>query len=81
MYRNIGKDCRISVPIGTRSNTNRSYMHAEAVTAQGIARSVRKGKKRDALCRMLVRKHPKLGLCVRAESTVVVEIEITIAST
>jgi len=37
---------------------------------------VRKGKKRDALCRLVVRKHPRLGDFVQAKSTVLVEIEI-----
>ncbi len=75
-YRNIRKNRRVSVLIDTRSNTESSYMHAEAVTVQGIARPVRKGKKRDALCRLFIRKHPRLGGFVRAESTAMVEIEI-----
>ena len=62
--------------IDTRSNADRSYMDAEVLTVQGIARTVRKGKKRDALCRLFDRKHPKLEGFVRAESTAIVEIEI-----
>ena len=68
-YRNIRNNRRVSVLIDTRSNTDRSYMHAEPVTVQGIARSVRNGRKRDALCRLFVRKHPRLAGFVRAEST------------
>jgi len=64
------------VLIDTRSNADRSYMDAEVLTVQGIARTVRKGKKRDAFCRLFVREHPKLAGFVRAESTVIVEIEI-----
>jgi pyridoxine/pyridoxamine 5'-phosphate oxidase len=43
-YRNIRKNHRVSVLIDNRSNTDRSYMLAEAVTVQGIARTVRKEK-------------------------------------
>ena len=75
-YRNIRKNRHVSVLIDTRSNTDSSYMHAEAFTVQGIARLVRKGKKRYALYRLFVRKHPRLESFARAQSTVLVEIEI-----
>jgi len=75
-YRNIRKNSCVSVLIDTRTNTDRSYMQAEAVTVMGIARPKYRGRKRDALSRLFVKKHPKLAGFVQAEGTVLVEIEI-----
>jgi hypothetical protein len=75
-YKNIIKNKNISLLIDTRSNSVRGYMESEAITILGCASPVRKGKRRDELARIFIRKHPRLAEFVLAPSTSLVLIEI-----
>jgi nitroimidazol reductase NimA-like FMN-containing flavoprotein (pyridoxamine 5'-phosphate oxidase superfamily) len=74
-YGNILASGRVALLIDTRSNTDASYMKAEAVTVIGKARPVRRGVKREALAGILTRKHPALTRFVREETTAVIVVE------
>lgn len=75
-YKNILNNRNVSLMVDTRSNTSKGYMQSEAVTILGTAFALRKGKKRDELCRLFTKKHPKLAGFVNAHSTALIFIEI-----
>lgn len=74
-YRNILANNRVALLIDTRSNTDASYMKSEAVTVIGTARPVRRGRKREELSGILIRKHPALRKFVLATTTAVIVVE------
>jgi nitroimidazol reductase NimA-like FMN-containing flavoprotein (pyridoxamine 5'-phosphate oxidase superfamily) len=75
-YQNILKNRNVSFMIDTRSNTATGYMRSEAVTILGTASPLRKGKKRDELCKIFTKKHPELAGFVNAPSTALIFIAI-----
>lgn len=75
-YKNILRNRNVSFMIDTRANTSKSYMKAEAVTIIGRATPLKKGKRRDALCRIYIEKHPPLAGFARAPSTALVLVTI-----
>ncbi len=74
-YTNILANGRVALLIDTRTNTDRAYLEAEAVTMIGMARSVRKGKRRDMLIATFLRKHPRLAEFANSPSTAIILIE------
>lgn len=74
-YRNILANKKVALLIDTRSNTDAAYMTSEAVTVIGTARPVRRGRKKEELSAMLIRKHPALAGFVRARTTAVIVVE------
>lgn len=75
-YRNILENGKVCLLIDTRSNTGFDYLGAEAMSVEGTARPVRKGKRRDELSRIFTLKHPGLSDFVLADETAVVFVEI-----
>ncbi|MDX1765151.1 MAG: pyridoxamine 5'-phosphate oxidase family protein [bacterium] len=76
-YRNIRKNSHVSLLIDSRSNTERDYLQAEAITISGTAAPVRRGKKWQGLVRHLTHKHPDLAEFVSAPTTALMVVEIT----
>ncbi len=74
-YRNILENSNVSLLIDTRSNTAEGYMSSEAATIVGNALLVRRGRRRDELARLFVRKHPRLSEFVAAPSTALILIK------
>jgi nitroimidazol reductase NimA-like FMN-containing flavoprotein (pyridoxamine 5'-phosphate oxidase superfamily) len=75
-YRNILENRNVCLLIDTRSNTGFDYLGAEAITIEGTARQIRKGKRRKELSQILTRKHPRLSDFVSADGTAIVFVEI-----
>lgn len=77
-YRSILKNRNVSVLVDNRSNTLNDYLGAEAVTAAGTARPVRRGRKRDKLAVLLMEKHPALKEFINAPGTALVLVDISV---
>lgn len=75
-YKNIMRNKNVSFLIDTRANTPKGYMDSEAVTILGTAAPIRKGKRRDELAGIFIRKHPELAEFVNAPSTAMVFVSI-----
>jgi len=77
-YRNIKAEPRVSVMMDTRpGKSGRSaLMKAEAVTVQGKARPLRKGRVRAVAAAALIARCPELADFVEAATTAIVLIEI-----
>jgi nitroimidazol reductase NimA-like FMN-containing flavoprotein (pyridoxamine 5'-phosphate oxidase superfamily) len=75
-YRNILGNGNVSLLIDSRTNTGGDYLSAEAVTITGTARPLRKGRRREELSKLLVKKHPDLRKFLSAEGTALVLVEI-----
>lgn len=73
-YRNILSNRHVSLMIDSRSNSERGYMNAEAVTVLGTAAVLRKGRKREELASLFIRKHPQLSGFIKASTTALVFI-------
>jgi nitroimidazol reductase NimA-like FMN-containing flavoprotein (pyridoxamine 5'-phosphate oxidase superfamily) len=74
-YRNILVNNRVALLIDTRSSSDAAYMKSEAVTIIGTAKPVRRGRRREELSGILIRKHPALSRFVRATTTAVIVVE------
>jgi nitroimidazol reductase NimA-like FMN-containing flavoprotein (pyridoxamine 5'-phosphate oxidase superfamily) len=74
-YRNIIGNKRVALLIDTRSNTDASYMKSEAVTVIGTAGPVRRGRKREELSGILIKKHPALRRFVQEKTTAIIVVE------
>jgi uncharacterized pyridoxamine 5'-phosphate oxidase family protein len=74
-YRNLLKNPKIALLIDSRSNTDKDYLGAEAMTIIGKARPLRRGRLRDELADTLLAKHPHLGDFIRAPSTALILVE------
>ena len=74
-YRNIVKNKNVSLLMNTAKNTSKDYKNAEAVTIQGKAHTVRKGRKRRELAGLLAGKHPDLELFINSATTALVMVE------
>ena len=74
-YRNIIKNKNVSLLINTAKNTSKDYKNAEAVTIQGKAHMVRKGRKRRELAGVLFEKHPDLESFINSETTALVMVQ------
>lgn len=75
-YKNILCNSRVSLLIDTRTNTKKDYMGAESIMIIGDARSVRKGRRREELARIFLRKHPYLKGIIQSQETALVYITI-----
>lgn len=75
-YRNILKNKNVSLLIDTRSNSAPDYLGAEALTVEGTARPLRKGRRREELLRLLTGKHPPLSDFLLSEGTALVFVDI-----
>jgi len=74
-YRNILANKRVALLIDTRSNTDAAYMKSEAVTVIGNAVPVRRGRRRDEMAGLMIRKHPALKRFVQQKTTAIIVVE------
>jgi nitroimidazol reductase NimA-like FMN-containing flavoprotein (pyridoxamine 5'-phosphate oxidase superfamily) len=74
-YRNIVENKNVSLLIHTAKNSSKDYKNAEAVTIQGKAHTVRKGRKRTELAGVLAGKHPHLRPFINSATTALVIVE------
>ena len=74
-YRNIVKNKNVSLLIHTAKNSSKDYKNAEAVTIQGKAHTVRKGRKRTELAGVLAEKHSHLKPFINSATTALVIVE------
>lgn len=76
-YKNILKNRCVSILIDTRSNTEKDYTDAEAITILGNAHPIRRGKKWMEYAKILKRKHKRLASFIDSSETALVYINIT----
>jgi nitroimidazol reductase NimA-like FMN-containing flavoprotein (pyridoxamine 5'-phosphate oxidase superfamily) len=76
-YKNILKTKNVAILIDNRSNTRKNLMATEAITIIGTARHVRRGKLRDELAVIFVKKHPDLEEFIHADATALIAVEAT----
>ncbi|HVO66207.1 MAG TPA: pyridoxamine 5'-phosphate oxidase family protein [Syntrophales bacterium] len=76
-YRNMIRNCRVSLLIDTRSNTDRDYMDAESLTVLGEALPVRKGKRWSELAGVLTGKHPPLDGVIHSPESRLILVKIS----
>jgi heme iron utilization protein len=76
-YKNLLKNRNVSLLIDTRAQTGGDYMKTEALTLLGAAMPVRRGRKRDNLSGILIKKHPDLAEFIQSETTALVLVEIS----
>jgi nitroimidazol reductase NimA-like FMN-containing flavoprotein (pyridoxamine 5'-phosphate oxidase superfamily) len=76
-YKNILKTKNVAILIDNRSNTRKNLMATEAITIIGTARHVRRGKLRDELAVIFVKKHPDLEEFIQADATALIAVEAT----
>ena len=74
-YRNILKTESVALLIDNRSSLRKNLMETEAVTITGAARLVRKGKNRDELASLLLKKHPDLEEFIQSDATALIVVE------
>jgi len=75
-FSNLMKNRRVCLLIDSRSGTAGNYMKTESVTVIGKAGIVRKGRVREELARIFLKKHPLLTEFVRAPSTSLILVKI-----
>jgi nitroimidazol reductase NimA-like FMN-containing flavoprotein (pyridoxamine 5'-phosphate oxidase superfamily) len=76
-YKNILNTKEVAILIDNRSNTRKNLMATEAVTVIGTARSVRRGKIRDELAAIYIKKHPDLKEFIESDTTALLVVEAT----
>ena len=76
-YKNILKTKNVAILIDNRSNTRKNLMATEAITIIGTAQHVRRGKLRDELAAIFVKKHPDLEEFIHADATALIAVEAT----
>ncbi len=75
-YKNLMKNKHVALLIDNRKNTDKDYMGTESVSIIGRASTVRRGKRRGVLSKVLTRKHPLLREFVNSSSTALILVEI-----
>ncbi|MBP1747146.1 MAG: hypothetical protein H6Q54_1761 [Deltaproteobacteria bacterium] len=77
-YRNIIRAKNVALLIDNRKRSVKAnIMESEAITVVGIARSLRRGKRWDEMAAIFLKKHPGLEGFIRAETTVLITVEVT----
>jgi uncharacterized pyridoxamine 5'-phosphate oxidase family protein len=75
-FRNILNTKKVSILIDNRSNIRGKLMATEAITIIGEARHVLKGKSRNELATMFLKKHPDLEEFVQSDTTALIVVKI-----
>jgi len=75
-YRSIMKNRDVCLLIDTRSGTEGDYIRAESISILGHAGFIRKGRKREELTKIFLKKHPRLKEFVYAPSTALILVKI-----
>ena len=76
-YKNILNTKEVAILIDNRSSTQKKLMATEAVTIIGTARHVRRGKLRDELAAIYLKKHPDLEEFIQSDTTALIVVEAT----
>jgi hypothetical protein len=76
-FRNIVSDGRVSILLDGSGMGSKSVMGTEAISLDGRARVVRRGKRRDALAELLLAVHPELAEFLAAPSTALIVVEVS----
>lgn len=71
-YRNILGEPRVCLMVDSRTNTKHDYLSAESVSVEGLARPLRRSRRRDDAARQLAERHPALAGFVADPATAVV---------
>jgi nitroimidazol reductase NimA-like FMN-containing flavoprotein (pyridoxamine 5'-phosphate oxidase superfamily) len=74
-YKNILKTKNVAILIDNRSNTKKNLMTTEAITIIGTARHIRRGKIRDELAAVYLKKHPDLEEFIKSGTTALIVVE------
>jgi nitroimidazol reductase NimA-like FMN-containing flavoprotein (pyridoxamine 5'-phosphate oxidase superfamily) len=74
-YKNILNTKNVSILIDNRSNARKNLMETEAITIIGEARSVRRGKTRDELAAVFLKKHPDLHEFIQSDTTALIVVD------
>jgi hypothetical protein len=74
-YRSVLANPAVSVLLDTRVNLGEDYLSAESITIEGIARPLRRGKRRDRMAGAFLAKHPALSPFVADRETALVLVE------
>jgi nitroimidazol reductase NimA-like FMN-containing flavoprotein (pyridoxamine 5'-phosphate oxidase superfamily) len=74
-YKNILNTKNVAILIDNRSNTRKNLMETEAITIMGEARSVNRGKSRDDLAALFLKKHPDLEEFIQSKTTALIVVD------
>lgn len=75
-YKNIVKNNSVSLLIDSRSNTASDYIKTESITIIGKAHILMRGRKKDELAGILLKKHSRLKEFIHAPSTALIFVKI-----
>ena len=75
-YRNILKGKHVALLIDDRSRRGKALLQAEALTIVGAAAPIKRGKARDELAAIFVRKHPDLEEFIQSSTTALICVAI-----
>ncbi|MDQ5986913.1 MAG: hypothetical protein CSYNP_02648 [Syntrophus sp. SKADARSKE-3] len=76
-YKNILNKKEVAILIDNRSSTKKKLLTTEAVTIIGTARHVRRGKLRDELAAIFLKKHPDFEEFIQSDTTALIVVEAT----
>jgi nitroimidazol reductase NimA-like FMN-containing flavoprotein (pyridoxamine 5'-phosphate oxidase superfamily) len=76
-YKNILNTKEVAILIDNRSSTQKKLMATEAITIIGTARHIRRGKTRDELAALYLKKHPDLEEFIQSDTTALIVVEAT----
>lgn len=76
-YKNILNSRNVAILTDNRSNTRNNIMRTEAITVIGTARQVRRGKLRDELAALFIKKHAYLAEFIQSNTTALMAVEAT----
>jgi nitroimidazol reductase NimA-like FMN-containing flavoprotein (pyridoxamine 5'-phosphate oxidase superfamily) len=74
-FKNILSKNNVSILIDNRSDTRKNLMATEAITVIGKARHVPRGKTRNELAAIFLKKHPDLGEFIQSDTTALMVIK------
>ena len=74
-YRNILANPSVAVLIDTSANSRKDYFSAESLTIEGTAHPLRRGRRRDEMSAVFLRKHPALENFVADRDMALVLVE------
>lgn len=74
-FKNILNTGKVSILIDSRSGTRKNLMTTEAITIIGKARHVLRGKARDELAAIFIKKHPNLEEFVQSDTTALIVVK------
>ena len=74
-YRNLRANPAVALLLDSRTNSARDYLEAEAITVEGRATALRRGRRKELLAAALCRRHPRLRDFVTAADTALIVVE------